>query len=139
MGPVKKAAVIHEKRTAATPEGEWPASRGFGYVTFALAGDAARCVTMLHGKVIRGRKISVTVSEKKPTQQELKAAKAAKQTKAAEDSTGTSRRCATIAPMLWSSPCRYDPRPPHSTFHRIPPHLHRISLPPTSTTRSEAG
>ena len=86
---MKKAAVIHEKRTAATPEGEWPASRGFGYVTFALAGDAARCVTMLHGKVIRGRKISVTVSEKKPTQQELKAAKAAKQAKAAEDSTGT--------------------------------------------------
>lgn len=107
MGPVKKAAVIHEKRTAATPEGEWPASRGFGYVTYALPQDATRSVTMLHGRAIRGRKISVTVSEKKPTQQELKAAKAAK-AKAGDNSAGTSPCNARLAPMLRSWPCRDD-------------------------------
>jgi RNA recognition motif-containing protein len=56
VGPVKSAAVIHNKRV---PGGGPQLSRGFGFVTFALAADVSDAIRKFHGRRIRGRAMSV--------------------------------------------------------------------------------
>jgi len=56
VGPVKSAAVVHNKRV---PGGGPQLSRGFGFVTFALAADVSDAIRKFHGRRIRGRALSV--------------------------------------------------------------------------------
>ena len=64
VAPVKKAAVIHHKKTP----GVTPASRGFGFVKFALADDAMTSIAKLQGTYIRGRELKLELAQKRSGQ-----------------------------------------------------------------------
>jgi hypothetical protein len=77
VGPVKKASVIHDKKV---PGGGPQKSRGFGFVTFAVAADVDDAIRKLHGTRVRGRALSVEPCGNKKKAELAKAAAAAKTT-----------------------------------------------------------
>jgi hypothetical protein len=65
VGPIKKVAVIHHKKTPGDgSHGTKGLSRGFGFVKFSLAADALEAIKLYNGKDIRGRKIAVELASK---------------------------------------------------------------------------
>ena len=56
IGPVRGAFIVTDKVTKA--------SRGFGFVEFALVADAHRAVEMMHGSEMGGRKLTVDLATK---------------------------------------------------------------------------
>lgn len=56
VGPVKKAFLVRKG-------GKDGAHRGFGFVQFAVAEDAARAAAELHGAELAGRKLKVRGQE----------------------------------------------------------------------------
>ncbi|CAM9198803.1 unnamed protein product [Chrysoparadoxa australica] len=71
-GPIKRIDIIKS-----TEEDGTKVSRGFGFVKFALAEDAARAVSAINGKVVGGRRLNVEIALKKGAKRERGSAEAA--------------------------------------------------------------